>query len=543
MHPLLLQVLLFMISKKIHRLLSDSLKFSALASPEKVAVIANEVSYTYQQLLEASQRLAVSLLSNGVKRNDRVVLYMDNTWACVVSIYAVQLCGAVFVIANPQVKTKKLLYILNDSAASAFISESNLQRIFRPALSEATNLKAVICSGELKGSAEPSSQLLSFKSIVSQPADLNLLENAQPINLDLAALIYTSGSTGDPKGVMQSHQSMVFAMESISEYLRLSNEDRILCVLPLAFDYGLYQLLMTVYMGATLILERSFSYPAQIFQQMVDQQITVFPAVPTMFSMINEAHGRSPLSFPGISRITNTAAALPADFIPIMQDIFPNALIYKMYGLTECKRASYLEPELIAKKPSSVGKPIPGTEMFLLSPEGEIVEQGTKGQGILHIRGPHVMLGYWNKPEHTEKMIIPGRFNGERILCTQDLFYQDEEGFFYFVGRSDDIIKSRGEKVSPVEIENRLHCMAGVKDAAVVGVQDKRLGEFIRAFVSLEKNVALEQQHIKKYCMQHLENYMMPKEIIIISELPKTATGKIDKKPLKLWSAEQEQAK
>ncbi len=286
--------------------------------------------------------------------------------------------GRFLVIANPQVKTKKLLYILNDSAASALISESTLQRAFMPALSAVTALKVVLCSGELKGGIESSLPLLSFNNIISQPADLSVLEEQAPISLDLAALIYTSGSTGEPKGVMQSHQSMVFAMQSIAEYLRLTENERILCVLPLAFDYGLYQLLMTVYMGATLILERSFAYPARIFQQMDEHKITVFPAVPTMFSITNEAHGRSPLSFPHITRVTNTAAALPADFIPVMRDIFPNALIYKMYGLTECKRASYLEPELIDKKPNSVGKAIPGTEMFLLSPQGKILEQGQK---------------------------------------------------------------------------------------------------------------------------------------------------------------------
>lgn len=527
---------MLMIKPRTHRLVSDSLKFATYSSPDKVAVIANDVSYTYQQLLEASQRLAAHLLSSGVKRNDRVVLYMDNTWECIVSIYAVQLCGAVFVIVNPQTKTEKLLYILKDSEATGLITESALHKVFLPTLSETTNLKTVICCGDLKAHAELSTELVRFETIVSQPADLDMLENEQPITLDLAALIYTSGSTGDPKGVMHSHQSMVFALESISEYLRLSKDDRILCVLPLAFDYGLYQLLMSIYMGATLILERSFSYPAQVFQTMVNNQVTVFPGVPTIFSMINEAHGRSPLLFPKVTRVTNTAAALPAEFIPIMKDIFPNALIYKMYGLTECKRASYLEPELVDKKPTSVGKPIPGTEMFLLTPEGEILESGKKGQGILHIRGPNVMLGYWNKPEQTNKTLKPGKFSSERVLCTGDVFYQDEEGFFYFVGRSDDIIKTRGEKVSPVEVENILHSMAGVKDAAVVGVEDKLLGEFIRAFVSFEENVILEQQHIKKHCMQHLENYMVPKEIIIMPELSKTTNGKIDKKSLKQWS-------
>ena len=211
--------------------------------------------------------------------------------------------------------------------------------------------------------------------------------------------------------------------------------------------------------------------------------------------------------------------------------MFPNALIYKMYGQTECKRISYLEPELVDKKPASVGRAIPGTEVFILSEAGQPVAPGEIG--ILHVRGPHIMLGYWKKPELSQEMLKPGRLPGERILCTHDLFKMDEEGLLYFVGRTDDIIKTRGEKVSPVEIENVLHAMPGIKDAAVIGIPDEIHGQSIRANVCLEKDADLNEREIKSYCLSHLENFMVPKEIVLLDELPKLPNQKIDRARLK----------
>jgi len=348
---------------------------------------------------------------------------------------------------------------------------------------------------------------------------------------DLAALIYTSGSTGNPKGVMQTHGSMVFAAGSLIEYLRLAASDRILCVLPLAFDYGLYQLLMTIQLGATLVLERSFTYPAQIFARMREQSVTVFPGVPTIYAMLISAHGREPLSFPSVTRVTNTAAALPDDFVTKLHEIFPNALVYKMYGLTECKRVCYLEPELADSKPGSVGRAIPGTEIYLLSPDGQPVPPGENG--ILYVRGPHVMVGYWNRPDLSDHMLKPGKLPGERVLCTQDFFRMDADGFLYFVGRSDDIIKTRGEKVSPAEVENTLHGIPGVREAAVIGIPDALLGEAIRAYVVIEPDSGLNDKQLRVACAAKLENFMVPKEFVFIAEMPKTATGKVSKKLLR----------
>ena len=506
------------------RLLHDGLLASAARLPDKVAVVVEGKPYTYAQLLDGAARMANAMQARGVQRGDRVAIFMENSWSCIVSIYAALMAGSVFFVINPQTKSDKLQYILDDSGAKLLLADGQLAPAFMPALAKLPSMVNVICTGEVPIGCH----IDSFNT---------LLESASPavtrrvgISLDLAALIYTSGSTGNPKGVMQTHQSMLFAAGSLIECLRLDENQRIFCVLPLAFNYGLYQLLMAVQLGATLVLERSFAYPAQIFARMHEYRVTVFPGVPTIFALLLSAHARSPLCFPSITRVTNTAAALPDNFVPRLREIFPNALLFKMYGLTECKRVSYLEPELVDAKPGSVGKAIPGTEVFLLSPDGQDVPPGEIG--ILHVRGAHVMLGYWKRPDLSADMLKPGKLPGERVLCTQDFFRMDTDGFLYFVGRSDDIIKTRGEKVSPVEVENVLHGIAGIQEAAVVGVPDEMLGQAIRAYVVVAPGFDLSHKQIRAACQMRLESFMVPREVITLSALPKTSTGKASKKML-----------
>jgi amino acid adenylation domain-containing protein len=512
------------------RLLHEALLLCA-ARPDiadKAAIIVEGQPYTYTQLVDAARRLASALQARGLRRGDRVAIYMDNTWPCVVSVYATLLAGGVFLVVNPQTKADKLEYVLRDSGARLLLTDAHLLNIFEPAVAEAADLLQIIMSGPV-----PSGGRIGTKPVTGFDAALE--EGGTPaeagvISLDLAALIYTSGSTGNPKGVMQTHQSMVFASGSLIQYLRLGREDRILCVLPLAFDYGLYQLIMAVTMGATLVLERSFIYPAEIYARMRETGVTVFPGVPTIYAMLLSAHSRTPLHFPAVTRITNTAAALPDNFVVRLREIFPNALVYKMYGLTECKRVCYLEPELADSKPGSVGKAIPGTEVYLLDPQGNPVPPGETG--ILHVRGAHVMLGYWNRPDLSELMLRAGRLPGERVLCTHDHFRMDAEGFLYFVGRTDDIIKTRGEKVSPVEVENALHGIPGIREAAVVGIPDELLGQAIRAYIVLETGASLGEKQLRALCAGLLENFMVPKEIVFCDGLPKTATGKVSKRLL-----------
>ncbi len=510
---------------RVPRLLHDGLLLHGAddASAADTAVVVEGQPHSYAELLIGARCLAMALRERGVTRGERVVIYMDNGWPCVVSIFAVLLAGGVFVLVNPLTKSDKLGFILDDCAARVLLSDAHLASEFLPLLDRDLAFP-VICSGSLPAHA----YIASFDAALHDSPPLDVAPATIP--LDLAALIYTSGSTGQPKGVMQTHQSMSFAAGSLIEYLRLARDDRILCALPLAFDYGLYQLLMSVSLGACLVLERSFTYPAQVFARMREHGVTVFPGVPTIFAMLLSAHKREPLCFAGVTRVTNTAAALADDSATRLREIFPQALIYKMYGLTECKRVSYLEPELVDSKPGSVGKAIPGTEVYLLDAQGRPTPVGEIG--ILHVRGPHVMAGYWNRPEQSAVMLKPGPLPGERVLCTQDWFRMDAEGFLYFVGRSDDIIKSRGEKVSPVEVENAMHGIDGIRQVAVVGVSDELLGQAIRAYVVLDSGVTLSVGQIRAQCLRRLESFMVPQQIVLCAALPTTTTGKVSKRAL-----------
>jgi long-chain acyl-CoA synthetase len=518
---------------KPQRLLHEALPLVADRHPDRTALHVGGRAYTYAELDAASSSLAAGLQQRGLQRGDRVALYMDNTWPCVVGIYAVLRAGGVFLVVNPQTKHDKLAFVLNDCEVRHLLTDAHLAGVFAPVLSRVPSLTHAVVSGWAETAAELAPSPVPIEDLAAViagagPADLR---PAGTIALDLASLIYTSGSTGQPKGVMHTHQTMLFAAGSLIEYLRMDADEIIINVLPLAFDYGLYQLLMAVQLGATLVLERSFTYPAEIFNRLVEHGVTAFPGVPTIYSIILATHARKPLSFPAVKRITNTAAALPADYVPRLREVFPNALIYKMYGLTECKRVSYLEPELVEAKPRSVGKAIPGTEVYLLDADGQPV--GPHTPGILHVRGPHVMLGYWNRPDRSAEMLRDGRHPYERVLCTGDWFHTDEDGFLYFEGRSDDIIKTRGEKVSPVEIENVLYGLPEVLDAAVIGVADELLGQAIRAYVVPAPGAALTERDLRRVLTASLENFMIPRDIILVDSLPKSASGKIDKKDLR----------
>jgi long-chain acyl-CoA synthetase len=512
------------------RLLGEALLFSAKKNPYKTAIISKGEEYSYALLKESAENLARHLINAGINKGDKVAIYIDNSWQSIVSIYGATLSGAVFLVINPQTKADKLQYILNDSDSKILISSSLLKNELSAALEGTAAIREVIINGNISQIKKyPHFEIVSFDNAISTSHPDTLFPNIIPT--DLAALIYTSGSTGFPKGVMMTHQSMVFTSWSLVQYLRLSEDDRIMLLLPLAFDYGLYQLIMSITIGGTLIVEQSFIFTASIYKNIEKYKPTVFPGVPTVYAMMIASNKENGVSFDCIEKVTNTAAALPAEFIPDLKKIFPNALIFKMYGLTECKRVCYLEPELIDIKPASVGKAIPGTEVFLLSPEGNPVPAGEPG--ILHIRGPHVMLGYLNKEELSREMLKPGKLPGERILCSNDWFKMDEEGFLYFQGRNDDIIKTRGEKVSPVEIENIIYRIDGVKEVAVLGIPDAIMGESIVVFVTTHGSVQLSEKEIQRECMTHLEPFMIPQKVVFLPEMPKSSNGKIDKKELK----------
>jgi len=340
---------------------------------------------------------------------------------------------------------------------------------------------------------------------------------------DLACLVYTSGSTGKPKGVMSEHCQVVFASGSIIQYLENRESDIVLNVLPLSFDYGLYQLLMTFRFGGTLVLENSFAFPSLLLERIQAERVTGFPGVPTIFTLLLaldfSGHDLSSLRY-----VTNTAAALPPKCALEIHRRFAPAQVFSMYGLTETKRTLYLPPEELERRPGSVGIPIPGTEAWIEDEEGRRLPPGQIGE--LMIRGPHVMRGYWGDAEATRRR-FPLLPDGERSCRSGDLFRQDADGFFYFIGRKDDIIKCRGEKVAPKEVETVLYDLPGVVEAAVMGVPDPVCGQAIKAFIVAREG--LTERAVLAHCRGRLEDFMMPATICFRDSLPKNASGKIDK--------------
>lgn len=497
------------------------LDHSAARFPDKRALIDGDRSLTYLEWQEAADRLAASLLADGFTPRDRAIIFLENSLEAAIAVFGVLKAGGVFSVVNPSTKHAKLAFMLNNCRATAVITQEKLLSTAVQAIAEAPSVSHRVVSGR---EGRPPDGWHSFEAATksSPSARRDVFVGT---STDLAMIIYTSGSTGAPKGVMMTHQNIDAASWSITTYLENQEDDVILCAIPLAFDYGLYQLLMACRLGATLVLEKSFTYPAHVLQSCRRWEVTGFPLVPTMAALLVQMKDIKSSDFAALRYITNTAAALPPAHIRRLRDLFPTARVYSMYGLTECKRCTYLPPAELDRRPDSVGIAIPGTEAYLVDERGERIGHGSTG--ILAVRGPHVMQGYWENPAATEKMLKPGVHPWERVLITGDLFRSDADGYLYFVGRSDDIIKTRGEKVSPKEVENVLYGLTGVTEAAVVGVDDEILGSAIMAVLVVDKGCQYSVRDVQKYCAEHLEAFMVPKFVEFRDELPKTDTGKI----------------
>jgi amino acid adenylation domain-containing protein len=500
-------------------LVHEFLGASARRQPAKPALICDGRRWTYSELDDLAGRCAALLRDRGVAPGDRVVIHLPNGVEAVVAIFGALRAGAVFVPVNPTTKPDKLAFILRNCRAAALVTES-------PAASRLPSpwLRTRVLGGNAVTGDAGSVRYDALPQFAPAGAVTTVRDD------DLACLIYTSGSTGEPKGVMCEHRQVVFASGSIIQYLGNTEADIVLNALPLSFDYGLYQLLMTFRFGGTLVLERSFAFPAAILQRIAAERVTGFPGVPTLFALLlRQDLGAFDLS--SLRYLTNTAAALPPSHALELRRRFPGAKIFSMYGLTETKRTLYLPPDQLERRPGSVGIPIPGTEAWIEDEHGRRCAPGQTGE--LVIRGPHVMRGYWEAPEATAQRFRPDPQTGGRLCYSGDLFRQDDEGYFYFVGRKDDIIKSRGEKVAPKEVETALCALAGVAEAAVLGLPDPVLGQAIKAFI-VRRDPALTAAQVLAHCRARLEDFMVPQAVEFCDELPRNNSGKVDKRALAL---------
>ncbi len=517
-------------------LIHDFLTSSAVKFPDKEAVVFGKSRLTYEELDKQSDSLASSLAAFGIEKHDRVVVFGDNSLETIVSIYGILKAGAVFIILNGTMKSAKLQYIIRDSGSKLIISQATKWEVTQEACRNSDIDLPVIWFGEDKIKAQEKDFLWNdLSETIKAESNSSKKRRSEIIDYDLATLIYTSGSTGEPKGVMSAHYNMVTAARSIIQYINNERDDRILVVLPLSFDYGLYQVIMTIMFGGTIILEKSFNFPMDILKVLQKERITGFPIVPTILAMLLKLKNLAGYDLNSLRYITNTGAALPVEHIKKFRNLFPDVKFFSMFGLTECKRISYLHPDLIDIKPGSVGKAIPNCETFIVDEMDSKVKPGEIGE--LVVRGSNVMRGYWNAEDLTAKVYRNWKYGGEKVLYTGDLFYEDEEGFLYFVGRKDDMIKSKGERVSPKEIENILCGLEGISEAAVIGVPDEILGQSIKAFIIQKPDSDLSQNEILSFCSKNMETFMIPKEVEFLEILPKSPNGKVDKKSLKLMDS------
>ncbi len=518
------------------RVLHNFLFKDAQNYPGKEALIFGKQRLTYSDLDQQSNRLAASLLELGLKRHDRVIIFLDNSVETVVSIWGILKAGGAFVVLNSSIKAIKLEYIIKDSCTEIIIAHSKKSEVVNKAIEKInTNLKIIYVGSNSGIGKDDDHSIYNYDELLnsqnSLPSEKLVERMNQVIDYDLAALIYTSGSTGEPKGVISSHFNMISAARSIIEYLENDSNDILLNVLPLSFDYGLYQMIMCVMFGGTLVLETSFMFPVKILQKIKEEKITGFPIVPTIIALLLKMRGIDKYKMESVRYISNTGAAFPVPHIQKFNKLFPHIKIYSMFGLTECKRIAYLPPDQISIRPDSVGKAMPNCEVFIYDEEGNEVSNGEVGE--LVVRGSNVMRGYWNSPELTSKVYRRGKLPGEVLLYTGDLFRKDKEGYLYFLGRKDDMIKSKGERISPKEIENILCSIEGVAEAAVIGVPDEVFGQAVKAYIVKKGEQTIDANTILQFCSENMETFMVPKYVEFINELPKSPNGKVDKKILK----------
>lgn len=493
--------------------------------PGKVALHAGNESVSYSDLNDRADRFAAALVDLGFRKGERFLIHLPNCVEVIVAMFGVLKAGGVFSVINPTTKRDKLAYIADDCGAVALLTQANAYDDAIYVRDSVSSLRDVIIFGGSKG--PNGNGICDLESLLDrQPAGQDpSVQSMSGIDADLCMLVYTSGSTGRPKGVMMSHANVRFATASISTYLRNSHEEVIYCALPFSFDYGMYQIFLTLHEAATLVIDRGFTFPAASFAKMSEFGVTNFPLVPTMAALTVELGKVGPIE--SLRCVTNTGAALPPAHIETLTEIFPGLEIYSMYGLTECKRCTYIEPEEVRGRPDSVGKAIPYTETFVLNNDGTPAEAGQVGE--LVVRGRHVMAGYWNNEEATNEVLRPlPDAPWEKALFTGDLFRQDDEGYLYFVGRKDEMIKSRGEKVSPKEIENILYSIDGVTEACVVGIPDPVLGMSIKALI-VAPDRELAEKDVVKILRSQLETNLVPQSIEFRESLAKTDSGKISR--------------
>ncbi|NVJ68554.1 MAG: acyl-CoA ligase (AMP-forming), exosortase A system-associated [Gammaproteobacteria bacterium] len=507
--------------------LDQILTQTASQFPKKIALDDNKQQVSYEQLELMASQLATCLIGLDLAAGSRVAIYLPKQIEAVVTKFAASRAGLVFVPINPLLKPHQVSYILNNCNVQLLVTSGPRAKQLLEIYPECNDLQHLLLVDDKFDQKVENIQLHQWNEQLTSSAEL---QSRQRIDQDLAAILYTSGSTGNPKGVCLSHRNLIAGAQSVSHYLKNHHDDVLLAVLPLSFDYGLSQVTTGLLTGAKVVL-MEYLLPRDVLRQVEKHQVTGLAAVPPLWFQLAQLEW--PESAKNTLRyITNSGGAMPKATLQALREQLPNTKPYLMYGLTEAFRSTYLDPSEIDTRPDSIGKAIPNAQILVCREDGTECDAGEIGE-LVH-RGVHVSLGYWNAPEKTAIRFKPiGRKSNyltELAVWSGDQVKKDADGFLYFIGRADDMIKCSGYRISPSELEDTLFLMDGVKEVAALGVSDEQLGQAVALLLVVE---SITERDIQKYCLKQLPNYMQPKYIQLVDKLPRNPNGKIDRKQLK----------
>lgn len=510
-------------------LIHHMLRTSAGRTPTKEALVHKEQRLTYHDAWTRVSGFAEGLARAGLQRGDRVGIYLEPSVAQAISIFGVSKAGGVFVPINSLLFPDQVVHIARNCSMRFLVAPASRLSALAAIQAEVPSLEGVVVVPD-GGPVHSPWPTHDFETLCRLGAGET--ERETGIEKDLAAILYTSGSTGKPKGVMLSHAQVMAGSSIVSRYLEITAADRILAILPFTFDAGLNQIMTAFQQGATIVL-MTFVFAREIVQTLLRERISGLAGVPTLWSLLaqrNSTLDNQPL--PHLRYITNTGGVMPQPVLAAVRAALPGTRVFLMYGLTEAFRSTYLPPEELDRRPTSIGRAIPNTEILVINAHGQLSKPGEVGE-LVH-RGPTVSMGYWGEPELTAQVLRPHPLSApqlgdtEKVCYSGDYVTMDEEGYLFFVGRRDTMIKCSGFRISPTEVEEVLFQSGLVKGAAVIGVPDPSVGQFIKAFVVGKDGGSINTEELLQFCSARSPRHMVPRVIEMVDDLPKTSSGKVD---------------
>lgn len=517
-------------------LLPELISLAAERNSVAPALTYNKTTLNYGELHEAVTRFASGLLSLGLQRGERVAIYLEKRFETVIASFGAPAAGGVFVPLNPLLKAEQVGYILRDCNVRMLVTSPERLTLLQETLPACHDLRHVVL----------------LDSVVSPPviSGLNTIQwsnlfNAPPANghrvidTDMLGILYTSGSTGKPKGVVLSHRNMVAGAKSVASYLENHAGDTLLAALPLSFDAGFSQLTTAFYVGARVVL-LNYLLPRDVIKAIEQEKITGLTAVPPLYIQLTQTNWPEGIT-EHLRYFANTGGRMPRETLVTLRQHLPKTKPFLMYGLTEAFRSTFLPPAEVDRRPDSIGKAIPNAEILVLREDGSPCGPNEPGE-LVH-RGALVGMGYWNDPEKTAERYkplpvhAPGREAGlvlpEIAVFSGDTVRMDEDGFLYFIGRRDEMMKTSGYRVSPTEVEEVLYATKLVGECVAFGVDDDRMGHAIQVIATPPAGKALDVNALLAECRARMPAYMVPSGIDVREgPLPRNPNGKIDRKTL-----------